>query len=132
MDRAVSQLVRERARQRCEYCHLPQEFSALSFHVEHIVARQHGGPDEPANLALACPECNLRKGPNLTSIDPDTSEVTRLFNPRSDKWEDHFHRRGVRIVGRTGAGRTTVWLLEMNSSDRLRWREVLIRLSLFD
>jgi hypothetical protein len=23
-------------------------------HAEHIVARQHGGPDDDANLALAC------------------------------------------------------------------------------
>jgi 5-methylcytosine-specific restriction endonuclease McrA len=29
--------------------------------IEHIVARQHGGSDDPANLALACPECNSHR-----------------------------------------------------------------------
>jgi len=132
MDRVLSQLVRGRARQRCEYCHLQQEFSALSFHIEHVVARQHGGADDPANLALACPDCNCRKGTNLTGIDPDTGVVTRLFHPRSDVWPEHFQTRGSRIVGLTGVGRTTVWLLEMNSVDRLRWRQLLLRLGLFD
>jgi hypothetical protein len=28
----------------------------------------------------------------------------------------------------TPEGRTTVWLLEMNTGDRLRWRELLMRL----
>lgn len=66
MDAVAIQFVRQRARNRCEYCGLPQEFSGLRFHIEHIVARQHGGLDESNNLALACPECNLRKGTNLT------------------------------------------------------------------
>src|SRR5437016_3905081 len=41
---------------------------AVRFHVEHIVARQHGGSDTVENLALACPECNRHKGTNLTGI----------------------------------------------------------------
>ncbi len=87
MDAATSQLVRQRAGNRCEYCHLPQDFSDLRFHVEHIVPRQHRGADNLDNLALACPECNLHKGTNLTGIDPDTNQVTPLFHPRRDKWE---------------------------------------------
>ena len=55
MDAALRKVVRQRAGGRCEYCHLPEEFSELSFHVEHIIPRQHGGTDDPENLALACP-----------------------------------------------------------------------------
>ena len=132
MDSASSELVRQRAGHRCEYCHLPQHASALRFHIEHIVARQHAGTDAAANLALPCPECNLQKGTNLTGIDPDTGAVTRLFHPRRDQWAEHFARDGARIVGKTPAGRTTVWLLEMNAGDRLRWREMLLRLGLLD
>ena len=128
MDSATSELVRRRAGDRCEYCRLPQHTSTLRFHIEHIVARQHGGNDDPINLALACPECNFRKGPNLSGIDPDTGELTPLFHPRRQPWEKHFAPDGSRIVGRTATGRTTVWLLEMNSGDRLRWREILFRL----
>jgi hypothetical protein len=128
MDAATSHLVRQRAGQRCEYCRLGQEYSALRFHIEHIIARQHGGTDEAVNLALACPECNYYKGTNLSGRDPDTGKVVRLFHPRRDGWEDHFARDGARIVGKTPEGRTTVWLLEMNTGDRLRWRELLMRL----
>jgi 5-methylcytosine-specific restriction endonuclease McrA len=42
---------------------LPQELSELRFHIEHVIPRQHGGSDDADNLALACPDCNLRKGP---------------------------------------------------------------------
>jgi 5-methylcytosine-specific restriction endonuclease McrA len=68
MDAAAVRFVRQRAAERCEYCGLPQKFSGLRFHIEHIVARQHGGSDESSNLALACPECNLRKETNLTVL----------------------------------------------------------------
>lgn len=107
MDAATSQFVRERAGNRCEYCRLPQDFSALRFHIEHVIARQHGGAETPDNLALACPECNLRKGPNLTSIDPDTGNVTPLLHPRRERWQDHLTRVKDRIVGKTAVGRTT-------------------------
>jgi hypothetical protein len=56
--------------------------------------------------------------------------VTRLFHPRLDNWNDHFASSEARIVGKTPVGRTTVWLLEMNTGDRFRWREMLLRLGL--
>jgi hypothetical protein len=131
MGAATGERVRERAGDRCEYCHLPQGVSGLRFHVEHIVSRQHGGTDDPGNLALACPECNLHKGTNLTGIDPDTGQVTPLFHPRRDRWNDHFTLVDGSIVGRTAAGRTTARLLEMNTGDRLQLRRELVRLGLF-
>ena len=89
-----------------------------SFHVEHIVARQHGGSDDLDNLALSCRRCNLYKGPNLSALDPETGHHTVLFNPRLDRWPDHFtHAEGV-IVGRTPVGRATVALLRMNDEPR--------------
>lgn len=130
MDAATVQLVRQRAGNRCEYCLLPQEFSGLRFHVEHIVARQHRGTDDADNLALACPECNCHKGTNLSGVDPDTGKVTQLFHPRRDRWADHFRIVEGSIVGTTPTGRTTAWLLEMNSSERLRMRQRLFRLGL--
>jgi hypothetical protein len=132
MDAATAQLVRQRAAHRCEYCRLSEEYSALRFHIEHIIAKQHGGTDDLDNLALACPECNYQKGTNLTGVDPDTGKVTPLFHPRRDYWEESFARVGARIVGKTAKGRTTVWLLEMNTGDRLRWRELLLRLGLLE
>ena len=72
MDASTRQLVRQRAGSRCEYCRLPENAVDVPFHVEHIIARRHGGSDDPSNLCLACDRCNLHKGPNLNSIDPDT------------------------------------------------------------
>jgi hypothetical protein len=126
MDASARQLVRERAGHRCEYCRMPERHSALRFHIDHILPRQHGGTDAVGNLALACPECNLRKGPNLTGMDPDTGIVTRLFQPRTDRWERHFVRDGAAISGLTPVGRTTAWLFEINSPDRLHWRQLLL------
>jgi hypothetical protein len=108
--------VRARAGGRCEYCRLPD--AALDpgdFHIEHIVARKHGGTDDAGNLAWACIYCNLYKGPNLASIDPETGVLTRLFHPRRDAWDDHFRLDGARVAGLTDVGRTTSRLLELNS-----------------
>src|SRR5688500_16550637 len=91
MDEAVREFVRVRAEQRCEDCRIPQQSLPWArFHIEHIRARQHGGSDDPENLALACRRCNARKGPNLVSVDPDSDRIARLFNPRIDSWSEHF------------------------------------------
>lgn len=115
--------VRERAGDRCEYCQLHREDSPLAvLHVEHIIPRIHGGTDDPDNLALACIDCNLHKGPNLTGVDPETNRVTELFHPRRHRWEDHFEWRNIYLTGKTGIGRTTVRVLNMNSEDQLALR----------
>ena len=125
MDAALIELVRSRAGGLCEYCHLPQQFSELRFHVEHIIPRQHGGGDVAGNLALACPDCNLVKGPNLTAVDPATHRVVRLFHPRRDKWTEHFALEGTHLLGKTPIGRVTVSLLRMNDGQRLRVRALI-------
>jgi len=125
MDAQLRQSVRARAAYQCEYCRLPQELSELRFHIEHVIPRQHSGGDDADNLALACPDCNLRKGPNLTGIDLETGEVVRLFHPRRDAWSDHFDYAGSAIVGATPIGRTTLSLLQMNDPERRRVRELI-------
>jgi hypothetical protein len=120
MELAIRELVRVRAGHRCEYCGLPQEAAPFfAFHIEHIRARQHGGGDEPSNLALACPDCNAKKGPNVAAISPDTGGIVELFNPRSHRWDDHFTVVGSEIVGLTEIGRATVQLLDMNENQRV-------------
>ena len=126
MDAATREFVRERAAHRCEYCLLRQEDCSLAHHIEHVVARQHGGTDDPGNLALACHRCNLHKGPNLTGVDPLTGEIVMLFHPRRDQWVDHFRFRGVLIVGVTVVGRTTIHVLAMNDWRRVELREQIL------
>jgi len=127
MDTATRQFVRSRAAERCEYCHLPQAGAPfLTFHVEHIHAQQHVEDDALDNLAMACPDCNRYKGPNLTTLDPDTRSIVRLFHPRIDKWDEHFEFQGPVIVGRTPVGKATVRLLQMNADERVEMRAELI------
>jgi 5-methylcytosine-specific restriction endonuclease McrA len=126
MDEPLRAFVRRRAAECCEYCGLPQ--SALpftTFHLDHIIAEQHGGTAAPENLALCCSRCNLSKGPNLSGIDPETGAVVTLFNPRTELWADHFEARGDLIVGLTPTGRATVGVLGMNEDRRVRLRGML-------
>jgi hypothetical protein len=88
---SVRKVVVARAEGVCEYCCMHQEWEPFhTYHVEHIIARQHRGTDDPSNLALACHHCNLFKGPNLTSRDPDGDALVGLFHPRQHAWHEHF------------------------------------------
>ena len=82
MNPEISRAVWQRAGDRCEYCCLPARAYPLPFHVDHIVARKHGGQTVLENLALACLHCNRHKGPNIAGNDPNTGDVVRLFYPR--------------------------------------------------
>lgn len=125
MDAQTRARVRERAGHRCEYCQLHQDDSPLAaLHIEHIIPKVHGGTDDLENLALACIDCNLHKGTNLSGVDPASGEITKLFHPRRESWEAHFMWRGNEIVGRSASGRTTVRVLQMNSEDQLALRLV--------
>jgi hypothetical protein len=99
--------------------------SVATFHIEHIIPRQHGGTDDLANLALACYHCNHHKGPNLTGIDPEAGAITPLFNPRTQRWSEHFVRQGLDVIGLTAIGRTTVRVLAMNSDAQRELRAEL-------
>lgn len=128
MDPATRTLARSRAGACCEYCQLPEQHSPVArLQIEHIRPRKHGGSDDGENLALACIDCNLRKGSNLTGIDPATDQVTELFNPRVQRWSDHFRWDGVKILGTTAVGRATVEVMDLNSDDRLVVRSVSYR-----
>jgi hypothetical protein len=119
----VKDAVRRRAGGRCEYCRMDSAWEPLNtYHVEHVIARQHRGVDDLSNLALACPHCNLYKGANLTSRDPDSDDVVQLFHPRTHSWDNHFEMINGRVEGKTAIGRTTAFLLEMNAAHRVELR----------
>jgi len=124
----VRETVQRRAQGACEYCRLPQEVSILPHQVDHIIGRQHRGSDDVANLCLCCIHCNLKKGPNIASIDPTTGILVALYHPRYHSWREHFTVaiEGT-IQGLTAEGRATVQLLDMNGEDRVRLRALLLR-----
>jgi hypothetical protein len=107
--------VAQRAGRVCEYCRIPESLYRAVFVSDHIIARQHGGSDSDDNLAYACLRCNQHKGPNIAGLDPESGQLTRLFNPRADVWYEHFQWSGHTLVGRTPIGRTTIRVLAMNA-----------------
>lgn len=126
MDRATQQLVRDRAAGMCEYCRAREDDEPIHrYQIEHLVPRQHGGSDRESNLALACPHCNRHKGPNLAGLDPLDDALTPLFNPRTQRWDEHFARRGPLIMGQSAVGRATVRVLNMNDRWRVQARAAL-------
>jgi hypothetical protein len=116
-----------RAKKRCEYCGIPDTAVLFAHEVDHIVAEQHHGKTTLENLALACFHCNRHKGPNIATIDAMSEEIVRIFNPRIDRWADHFQMREAEIVGMSAIGRGTAMLLQFNSSQRMQARLWLIR-----
>jgi HNH endonuclease len=123
---ALRRQVIERARQRCEYCLLPDGVTFFPHEVDHVIAVKHGGVTDEANLALACWRCNRHKGSDLGSFDPQTGAFSFLFNPRTHEWGEHFALVGVELIGSTPEGRATVRLLQLNSEERVAERARLL------
>lgn len=112
---------------RCEYCQLEERDSVFIHEVEHIIARKHQGETSLENLCFSCTACNRYKGANIAGIDPDTGILTRLYHPRVDSWDDHFHWDGVRLTGLTEIGRTTIAVLRINDFARVGHRKLVAR-----
>ena len=109
---ALRKEVRERAKGCCEYCLLPEEQAFFPHEPDHIIATKHGGQSTADNLALACFDCNRFKGSDIASIDPVSAELTRLFDPRTQEWAEHFSIDGELIKPRTASGRVTELVLK--------------------
>jgi len=126
MNESMRDSIWRRASDICEYCRMPQVYDDLTFEVEHVIARKHGGLTAIENLALACFACNAYKGPNIAGLDPETGSLERLFHPRNDHWAEHFEWRGATLLGKTAIGRVTIEVLRINLRARLLFRQALI------
>lgn len=121
----LRQAVASRADRLCEYCLIHEDDTFYGCEVDHIVSVKHGGETSRDNLAYACVFCNRHKGSDLGSIDPDTEELVRFFNPRRDQWGYHFRLVGVEIIPSTAIGRVTARILQLNDVRRLMERRAL-------
>jgi len=123
---SLRQQVITRANRRCEYCLIHRDDSLYVHEVDHIIAEKHRGETISDNLCLACLDCNRHKGSDFASFDPETEEVALLFNPRQQRWNDHFRLEEARIVPLSPEGRVTVFVLKLNDGLRIRARRALI------
>jgi len=121
---AVRQLVRSRAFDRCEYCLLQLSDAGLPHEIDHAISRKHGGASDLDSLAFACYLCNRYKGSDSASLDPATGELVRLYDPRKDRWEQHFRIVGPVVEPLTSICATTAQLLRLNVTDRVVERQL--------
>ena len=127
----LRQLVAARAQHLCEYCLIHEEDTFLGCQVEHIISEKHGGETIAENLAYACVFCNRFKGSDIGSIARRTGVLTPFYNPRRDRWHEHFSLREVHIEPLSDIGQVTASILEFNHPDRLTEREALKRVGRF-
>jgi hypothetical protein len=124
------QFVRDRAGDCCEYCRLALISKTVPFNIDHIIPLKHDGSDVVENLCLACYNCNAFKSHDLTGFDPATGEITRLYHPRTQLWDEHFALQDdMQIVGLTPEGRTTVRVLQINLKERVEIRQALAEIN---
>lgn len=110
-------LVTSEAGGRCEYCRTSSRIIGMPLVIDHIIPQSAGGSDKRENLAASCYRCNEFKGAKTNEIDPEMGELVPLFNPRLQKWAEHFSwgNGGTHIVGLTPTGRATVVALRLNN-----------------
>ena len=132
MSRHVSEelrrLVTDRADHICEYCLIHEDDTFFGCEVDHVISLKHSGPTEGDNLAYACTFCNRNKGSDVASLSPQTGALVRLFNPRTDRWAEHFRLDGYRIEPVTSIGEATARILKFNDSERILERETFVEM----
>jgi hypothetical protein len=114
---AIRQEVRQRAGNRCEYCLSHQNYVMGRLQIDHLIPIAKGGLDTADNLCLACELCNQYKWTKTEGVDPQSGETTPLYNPRLQRWIEHFAWSGdeLEIMGLTACGRATVVALKLNN-----------------
>ena len=124
----LRQRIARHAHYRCGYCLTREVVSGIPLTLEHIIPKSKGGQDTEENLWLSCRLCNESKGVQTEAPDPKTGIAVPLFNPRIQRWTDHFvwSEDGTNIIGQTPSGRATVVALSLNSELRVRARALWV------
>jgi hypothetical protein len=80
-----------------------------------------------------CSFCNRAKGTDIASLVPGTDRLVRLFNPRLDRWEQHFrvNSESSAIEPLSDSAAATAQLLGMNQLERILERQSLIQIGHF-
>lgn len=121
----LRRLVAIRADYLCEYCLIHENDTFFGCQVDHIISEKHGGQTETDNLAYACAFCNRAKGSDIGSIIPGSGTLIRFFNPRTDRWFEHFALHEIMIIPVSPIGEVTARILNFNDSERLLERQNL-------
>lgn len=129
ISRRLREQVAEAAGQECGYCRTPQRIAGYSLTIDHIVPEARGGRAVEENLWLACVACNQYKGTQISARDAKTRRHVALFNPRLQRWGDHFrwNEDGTEIIGVTSCGRVTITAINLNRSEIVAARSLWVQ-----
>ncbi|MEP7291561.1 MAG: HNH endonuclease signature motif containing protein [Chloroflexota bacterium] len=124
ISRVLREFVTKRANGLCEYCQTSQ-FIVIEMEIDHIIPESAGGLTVEGNLCFACVSCNNHKSATQTAFDPESAAEVPLFNPRTQKWNDHFRWNddSTRLIGLTPNGRAAIERLKMNRELVINARE---------
>jgi hypothetical protein len=124
--------VADRAHQCCEDCRVVQGIHTIDFAIDHVIAQKHGGQTVAENPCFSCYWCSSYKGSDLSSVDwAAGGQIVPLFNPRQQRWDDHFTLKRAVLQALTATGRVTIFLLRLNAPERIEERELLLRLNIY-
>lgn len=114
----IRERIRQRAKNRCEYCLSHQDYVMGWLQIDHIIPIAKEGKDQEDNLCLACELCNQYKWTQTEGLDIESEKTVSLFNPRQQTWSEHFawSEDGTEIIGLTACGRVTVIALRLNNN----------------
>ena len=125
---SLRQQIKEHFKDCCAYCHTAEHLTVSIFECEHIIPKTAGGETIFENLCLACPTCNRYKATRKEMIDSQTDELTSIFHPHKQNWEEHFtwNEDSSKIIPLTATGRVTVEALRMNRPQIIRVRHMWV------
>jgi hypothetical protein len=120
--------VSKRAKELCEYCLSPEDFSNSTVELDHIIPIAKKGETVSENLAFSCSGCNKYKSQRIEGFDEQTESKVSFYNPRKDVWREHFmwSEDFMEIIGITAKGRVTVKVLRLNRQRVINLRRILI------
>jgi hypothetical protein len=126
LNQEIRNLVAKRANYLCEYCLISEKDTILGCAIDHIISLKHGGLSNSDNLAYCCVYCNRFKGSDIGSIILEKKEFVRFYNPRWDRWREHFKLNNAIIEPISNIGQVTARILGFNDQARLLERQLLI------
>ncbi|MBK6768622.1 MAG: HNH endonuclease [Ardenticatenales bacterium] len=116
ISQALRLLVTEDSGHRCGYCRCSEFLTSTALVIDHIVPVAAGGATVRQNLWRSCVHCNQYKATSMEAVDPATGAIAPLFNPRTQRWHEHFRwiDHGCIVEGLTPTGRATAAALRVN------------------
>jgi hypothetical protein len=112
---------------KCVYCRLPDGLGA-EFAVEHYRPKSKF-PElvtDYSNLFFACKSCNSHKG-EYWPTDAEFAAGAFIPNPCEHVMADHLWFRGVSVTARDAAGRFAIRLLQLEETEKVRFRGFIVR-----